>query len=195
MKEKLSVQSFIEEFVNKKITNNKVNNHAIEDFIKEKLDIVEYVPFNKKREIIDMIVAKVVVEEDGVKKVNSVDQFLSFFASMIIAHTNLVFGEKPEEDYDALNKNGLIEPIIAMFQKDYSEFEVLLKMAIADELADNNLNVIVGKFLNGILDKLDGVGDMLKGFTDNLDLPKLLGTNINEEEKAKFLGLLDKLIK
>jgi hypothetical protein len=55
--------------------------------------------------------------------------------------------------------------------------------------------MIVGKFLNGVLEKLDGVSDMFKGFTENLDLSKLLGTNINEEEKAKILGLIDKLNK
>lgn len=193
MKEKISVKDFVNEFVEKKIVSNKINQNAVSDFIRSKLEIVEYVPFNTKCQVIDMIVAKVIREEDGVKKVNSVEQFLSFFASMIMAHTNLMFSEKPEEDYDALNKNGLIEPIIAMFQKDYSEFEVLLKMAITDTLADNNLNVIVGKFLNGILGKLDGVGDILKGFTENIDLSKLLGTNMNEEEKTKFLGFIDKL--
>lgn len=193
MKEKLSVQDFVNEFVEKRVTNSKINPDAVSDFIRSKLEIVEYLPFNVKRQVIDMVVAKAVIEEDGVKKVNSVEQFLSFFVSMIMVHTNLTFSEKPEEDYDALNKNGLIEPILSMFQKDYSEFEVLLKMAIADELADNNLNVIIGKFLNGVLGKLDGVGDMLKGFTENIDLSKLLGTNIKEEDVAKFIGLIDKL--
>lgn len=193
MKEKISVKDFVNEFVEKKIMNNKINPNAVEEFIRSKLEIVEYVPFKTKRQVVDMIVAKAVSDEDGVKKVNSIEQFLSFFVSMIMAHTNLTFSEIPEEDYDALNQNGLIEPIMAMFQKDYSEFEVLLKMAIADELADNNLNVIIGKFLNGILGKLDGVGDMLKGFTENLDLSKLLGVNINEENIAKIIGLVDKL--
>lgn len=193
MKEKISVKSFVEEFLNKRIKNTKGAPTAVEDFIREKLEIVEYLPFNKKREVVDMVVAKVVNEEDGVKKVNSIEQFLSFFVSMIVAHTNLTFGEKPEEDYDALNQNGLIEPIIAMFQKDYSEFEVLLKMAIADELADNNLNIIVGKFLNGVLGKLDGFVDMAKGFTENIDLSNLLGTDINKEDMAKLVGLLNKV--
>lgn len=195
MKEKISVRDFTAEFIEKRIENTKYKPDAIESFIKEKLDIVTYLPFNKKREIVGILVGKIVTEEDGIKRVDSISQFLAFIVAMVASHTTLVFGDKPEEDYDALSQSGVLEHILALFAKDYAECEALLKAAIADELAYNNLNVIVGKFLNGILGKLDGVGDMLKGFTENIDLSKLLGTNINEEEKAKFLGLIDKFIK
>lgn len=191
MKEKIQVRVFTEEFINRKISNNRATPNAIEDFINEKLDITTYLPFNTKREIVDMLVAQIITEEDGVKRVNSVAQFLSFIVTMVASHTTLAFSDKPEEDYDALSKCGVLEHILAMFSKDYAEIDALLKAAIADELVDNNLNIIVGKFLNGILDKFYGVIDILK----NLDLSKLLGTNINEEEKAKFLGLIDKLKK
>ena len=193
MKEKISVQNFCNEFVEKKIMNNKINQNAVEEFIRSKLDIVEYLPFKTKREIVEMLVSNIVIEEDGIKRVDSVSKFLSFIVAMIASHTTLVFSDQPDEDYDALSQCGVLEHLIAMFSKDYSEIDALLKASIADELADNNLNVIINKFLNGILDKLDGVGDMLKGFTENLDLSKLLGANINEEEIAKILGLVDKL--
>lgn len=195
MKEKISVKDFCNEFVEKRIENTKYQPDAIEAFIEEKLDITTYLPFRKKREIVKMLVDKVVTEEDGIKKVDSIAQFLAFIVAMVASHTTLAFSDKPEEDYDALSKCGVLEHILAMFSKDFSECEALFKAALADELADNNLNVIVGKFLNGVLDKLDGVGDMLKGFTENLDLSKLLGTNINEEEKAKLLSLIDRLNK
>lgn len=195
MKEKISVKSFVEEFVNNKVKNTPAKPNAVDDFIRDKLEIIEYVPFNTKREVVEMVVANSVSEESGVKRVDSVAQFLSFITSMIMTHTNLTFGKTPAEDYDALNQTGLLELIVEMFQKDYSECEALMKMIVADELVDNNLNVIVGKFLNGILDKLDGVIDIVKDFTESADLSKLLGTNINEEEMAKILGLIDKLNK
>ena len=181
------------EFVEKKIMNNKINPNAVEDFIRDKLDIVEYLPFNTKREIVDMIVAKVVIEEDGIKRADGIAQFLSFIVAMVASHTTLVFSDKPEEDYDALSKCGVLEPILAMFQRDYSECDALLKAAIADELADNNLNVIIGKFLNGILGKLDSIVEAAKGFAENMDLSELLGANIKEEDMTKFIGFLDKL--
>jgi hypothetical protein len=140
-----------------------------------------------------MLVGKIVTEEDGVKQVNSIAQFLSFIVAMVASHTTLAFSDKPEEDYDALSQCGVLEHLISMFQKDYAECDALLKAAIADELADNNLNVIIGRFLNGVLEKMDVVGDVLKGFTDNLDLSKILGANMNEEDMAKVLGLLNKL--
>jgi hypothetical protein len=195
MKEKISVQSFVEEFVEKRIMNNKINNHAVEDFILSKLEITEYLPFNTKREIVDMIVSKVVTEEDGVKHIDGIAQFLAFIVAMVASHTTLVFSDKPEEDYDALSKCGVLEHIITLFKKDADECDVLLKIAVADAMADNNLNVIVGKFLNGVLGKMDGFVDVAKVFVENIDVSKLLGTNIKEEDATKIIGFIDKLNK
>lgn len=193
MKERISVQSFVNEFVEKRIENTKYKPNAIEEFIREKLDIATYLPFSKKREMVYMLVDKIVTEEDGIKRVDSVSQFLAFIVAMVANHTTLTFGDKPEEDYDALCQSGILEHLVVIFQNDYEECNALLKAAIADELADNNLNVIVGKFLNGVLGKLDGFVDMAKGFTENIDLSKLLGANIKEEDIAKFIGLIDKI--
>ena len=192
MKEKLNVQSFVEEFVNKKIKNDRITPNAVEGYILEKLEITEYLPFATKREVVQMIVDKVIREEDGIKKVDSIAQFLAFITSMLISHTNLDISNA-EQDYDMLSKCGLLEPIVATFHSDYVQCEALLKAAIADELADNNLSVVVSKFLNGILDKLDGFGEVAKGFAENIDLSKLLGANIKEEDVAKILGFVDKL--
>lgn len=188
---KVVVKDFVNEFIEKKITNNKINPDAVKTFIRQRLAITEYIPFNTKRDIVEMIVDQVVTEEDGVKRVDGISQFLAFIVAMVASHTTLVFSDNPAEDYDALSQCGLLEHIVAMFKKDFDECDVLLKIAIADELADNNLNVVVSKFLNGILGQLDGVSNMLK----TLDVSKLLGVNINEEEKAKILGFVDKFIK
>lgn len=191
---KILVKDFVEEFIDKKIQNTKFEPEAVEKFIREKLEITEYLPFKTKRELVNMIINQVIIEEDGIKKIDSISQFIAFMTAMLMAHTNLDI-TNAEDDYDALCRCGLVEPIVAMFQRDYTQCEALLKAAIADELADNNLNVIVGKFLNGILSKLDGFGEAVKGFTEGLDLSKLLGININEEEKAKLFGIIDKLNK
>ena len=193
MKEKILAQDFCKEFVEKKIANTHYKQDAIEEFIKEKLDIVEYLPFNTKREIVAMLVDRIVTEEDGVKRVDSVTQFLAFIVAMVTSHTTLAFGEHPEEDYDALSQCGVLEHILAMFKKDYDECSALLKAAIADELADNNLNMIVGKFLNGVLGKLDDIVDVAKVFADKSDLSKLFGEHINKEDIANLFGFLNKL--
>ncbi len=190
---KVVVKDFVNEFVEKKIMNNKINDHAVEDFIRSKLEIKKYLPFKDKRNLAEIVVGQNIQLIDGVKKYDNINSYIGLVVSALIAHTNLEFSADPIADYDLLAESGLLPLIIAEFKQSYDDCDVLLKMAIAYELEDNNLNVIVGKFLNGILGKLYGVGDMLKGFAENFDLSKLLGTNINEEEKAKFIGLIDKL--
>jgi hypothetical protein len=193
MKEKINVKDFVNEFIEKKVMNNKINPNAVEEFIHSKLDITTYLPFSKKRQLVEMLVDKIVTEQDGIKKVDSVSQFLAFIVAMVASHTTLEFSDEPENDYDALSQCGVLEHLVAMFAKDYSECDALLKAAIADELADNHLNVIIGKFLNGVLYKMDGVVGALQGFAEKTDMSKLLGENIKEEDIAKLSGFLNKL--
>lgn len=195
MKEKISVELFVNEFIEKGIKNTQAKPHAIEDFIQEKLEIKKYLPFNTKRTIAETIVAQNIEEVDGVKKYDSISAYVTFVVSTLVAHTNLEFSDSPVLDYDLLAESGLLPLIIMEFKASYDECDVLLKLALADAMADNNLAVIVGKFLNGILDKLDDAGEIVKSFTDKINLPELLGTNIKEEDVAKILGFVDKLNK
>lgn len=189
------VKEFIEEFKNKKVQNTKLNEHAVEDFLKETLEIKTYLPFNAKRAMVEAVVAQTINEEDGIKKVDNISQYLGFVCAALITYTNLELSDNPANDYDELSKDGLLESIIEVFQKDYAECNALLKMAVASELEDNNFNIIVGKFLNNILNMLNNAGEAIKGFTENIDISKLLGANISEENIAKILGFVDKYIK
>ena len=60
-------------------------------------------------------------------------------------------------------------------------------------MEDNNTNVIIGKFLNSILNKLDSVGEALKDKFDNIDVKDILGTTFKEEDLAALSSFLDKL--
>ena len=189
----MNVQDFIQEFVDKKISNTKIQPNAVEEFIKSKLTIRTFIPFLEKRQIVELVVSANTTEEYNIKKIDSVGQFVGFVTSMLITHTDLEIDQvNPIKSYDALSEAGLLEPIIACFQNDYSECEVLLKMTVADVLADNELNVVVAKFLDGILDKLDGVGNVLKGALDGFDLQSVIG-NFHQEDLNKLRGFLDKI--
>jgi hypothetical protein len=147
----------------------------------------------EKRQIVELVVLTNTTEKYNVKKIDSAGQFVGFVTSMLIAHTDLEIDKvDPIKSYDALSEAGLLEPIIACFQKDYSECEALLKMTVADTLADNELNILVGKFLDNIIQKLDGVSDALKHKLDDFDLKDMFG-DFKEEDLAKLSGLLDKL--
>lgn len=189
----MKVNDFIQEFVDKKISNTKIQPNAVEEFIKDKLTIRTFIPFSEKRKIVELVVSTNTTEEYNIKKIDSVGQFVGFVTSMLMAHTDLELDRvNPIKSYDALSEAGLLEPIIACFQKDYSECEAMLKMTVADALADNELSVVVAKFLDSVLNKLDGVGDTLKGVLDGFDLQSVLG-DFNQEDLNKLGSFLDKI--
>jgi hypothetical protein len=127
--------------------------------------------------------------DNGIKKIDTINQYISFIISMISTHTNLQWGDDPIADYDLLSESKLLPQIIAEFRESYDECEAMLKMVVAKELEDNNVNVLIGKFLDSILNKLDTVTGGLSSAIKNIDLKSIIG----DEDLTKFIGLLDKL--
>ena len=187
------IADFIKEFKDKKIMNNKLNEHAVSDYLKEKLEIKTYIPFREKRQVVETVVAQNIEEVDGIKKSDAINQYVSFVVAMLSLHTNLTFGDDPVEDYDALAESGLLPQIIAEFESSYSECDIILKMAIASELEDNNINALVGKFLNGLLEKFDGIIDVAKSAMDGIDFKELIGADFKQEDLAKLTSFLNKI--
>lgn len=189
----MTVKNFIEEFKNKKVMNTQIAPNAVTEYLEKTLEIKKYIPFSTKKRIAEMIIEQNSTMEDGIVKIDSVGQFIGFIMAMLAAHTNLQINtEDPILDYDALSEAGLLEPIIACFQKDYSECEVILQMTASDALSDNHLNAVVARFLDGILDKLDGVGNGLKNMIDGIDLKSILGENFTDDNLSQLKGFLDK---
>ena len=186
------IKEFCEAYKAKKFMNLRQGVDERAEWIKKELEIRTYIPFREKREIAEMIVAQNTKEIDGVKKNDSINQYVSFIVAMISAHTNLTFSDDPVADYDLLAESGLLSQIVAEFQESYSECEIVLKMALAMELEDNSINVLVGKFLNGILQKLDVFGEGLKDKLGNIDLKEILGSDFKPEDLAKLKGFLDR---
>lgn len=195
MENKITVVEFVQEFKEKKIMNTKIEPDAVEKFIKEKLEITPYISFTDKRKIAEMVVSQNTINEYGVIKIDSTSEFIGFIIAMLTAHTNLCFGENPIEDYDVLSESGVLEYILATFKKDFDECNVVLQMVRNDVLADNNLSVVVAKFLDGILEKLDGVGDTIKGVVEKIDLDKFTGLGLDEKEMDGLKKLLNKFSK
>lgn len=188
----MTIQELITDFQSKKIQNTKLNEHAVSDYLKDKLEIKTYLPFRMKRTIAETVVSQNIEWVDGVKKINQFDEYVGFIIAVLTVHTNLSFSDDPVADYDLLAESGLLPQIIAEFQESYSECDVLLKMARAMELEDNNINAVVARFLDSILKKLDGVGEVLGNVLGGIDIQSLLGGNFNEEDLANLKGFLDK---
>ena len=187
----MTIQNFIEKFKNDKVMNTKIAPDAVSTYLKKELEIKTYIPFRVKREIAEMVVAQNTKWVDGIKKHDSVNAYISFIIASLTAHTNLEFSSDPVEDYDLLAECGLLPQIISEFEASHSECDIILKMVLAMELEDNNINVLVGNFLNEILLRLDDAGEVLKEKFGDINLKDILG-NFKPEDLAKLSGFLNK---
>ena len=188
-----TIKEFCEAYKAKRFMVIKNGTDEKSEWLRKELAIKTYIPFREKRKIAEMIVAQNIEEVDGIKKYDDINSYVSLVVASIVAHTNLEFGKDVIADYDLLAESGLLPQIIAEFQGSHEEIGILLKMAIASELEDNNVNVLVGRFLDNILKKLDGVVDGVKNMVGNVDLKELLGMNFKEEDLAHLKGFLDKM--
>ena len=188
----MKVVDFVEKFKKNKIANTKTDNTVVSNFIKKELEVREYVPFKEKRAIIELLVLKNIEVVDGVKKHDAISGYVSFVSAMLVVHTNLELSEDPVADYDVLSENKLLAPIIETFRESYDECDVLLKMALASELEDNNVNMLFGRFLNNILERLDSVGEVIKSTIGEVDINSILGEQFNQEDIAKLSSFLNK---
>lgn len=186
-------KSFIEEFQSKKIMNTAIAPDAVSKYIRTTLEVKTYLPFREKRAIAETVVEGNIELVNGIKKYDNINSYLSLVVATLTAYTNLEFSEDPAADYDLLAESGLLPLIIEEFKAEYDEIGTLLKMAIAAELEDNNINVIVGNFLNGILEKVDNAGEVISGILEKIDINEILGREFKEEDLAKLSDLLHKL--
>jgi hypothetical protein len=188
----MKVLDFVSAYKAKKFMVTKSGVDERSEWFRKELEIKTYIPFKQKRQIAEMVVAQNIASVDGIKKYDDISSYVSLVVASIIAHTNLEFGQDVIADYDLLAESGLLMQIISEFQGSHEEIGILLKMAVAAELEDNNINVLVGHFLDNVLKKLDVVSEALKDKLDGFDIKDLLG-DIKQEDLAKLSGLLDKL--
>lgn len=189
----MKINEFVENFKAARVQNTKINPNAVSEWIREKVEIKTYIPFRQKREIAEMVVGQNIEVVDGIKKYDNINAYVGFVVAMISAHTNLEWGSDPVADYDLLAESGLLPQIIAEFQESHEEISAIMKMVLAMELEDNNVNVLIGHFLDGILKKLSGVGEVFKGALGDFNIQDILGGKIKEEDLTKLSGMINKL--
>lgn len=189
----MTIQEFVNAYNAKKFMNIKKGVDERTEWLRNELEIREYIPFREKRAIAEAIVEQNLSVVDGIKKYDSIGGYVSLVVASITAHTNLEWSKDPVADYDLLAESGLLPQIIVEFQGSHDEIDIILKMALAMELEDNNINALIGRFLDKIIEMLGGAGDALKNMFGDIDLKDILGGEINEENLAKLSGLLNRL--
>ena len=187
----MTIEQFVNTFVEKGIKNTQMNPHAVSDYVNSNVEVNAYLPFATKRRLAEMVGDSSTEEVDGVWKHDAISAYIGFVMTMISSHTDLQCGDNPIDDYDALAEHELLMPVIDLFKTDYNECDVVRKMALAAKLEENNVSVLVGKFLNNILYRLDSVGGYVKAITDNINLQEL----IKDEDLAKLTSFLNTYVK
>ncbi len=191
----MKIAEFVQNFKDKKVMNSKVAPDAVQKYIEKELEIKTYIPFNKKREIAEMIVAQNIRQVDGIKKYDNINGYVALVVASIAIHTNLEFGTDPVADYDLLAESGLLSQIIAEFKGSHDEIDIILKMALDMELEDNNVSALIGRFLNKISGVLDNVSEVVKENFENFNPDDPLGADFKKEDLAKLSSFLNKYSK
>ena len=189
----MKIKEFCDAYKAKNFMNTKQGVEERIEWIKKELEIKPYIPFRDKRKIAEIIVAQNIKEVDGIKKYDSIDGYVALIVASIVAHTNLEFGQDPVADYDILAESGLLPQIIAQFQGSHDEIDIVLKMALAMELEDNNVSALIGRFLNKISGVIDGVVEAVKDKIGDFDFEDILGGDLKKEDITRLMGIIDRL--
>ena len=192
----MNILDLIKDFKEKKIINTQIKPNAVCDYLKEKLEVKDYLPFADKRELCaNVLNACNTKDESGFVKVDSVSRYIVFTISMISAYTNLEFSSGDEEfdsldEYDMLCQNKLLNPILEVIGDEYATCNNLLNMMMDDIIANNNtIEAMLGNALGKVIDSIDGLIDTLADKVDELNL------DLSQIDIDKYKGLLDLLPK
>ena len=189
----MTIKEFVDAYKAKSFMNTPQGVQERVEWIRSQLDIKSYIPFREKRQIAEMVVEQNIEIVDGIKKYDSIDGYVSLIVASIATHTSLEFSDDPVEDYDLLAKHGLLQHIIAEFQGSHDEIDIILKMALAQELEDNQISVMIGRFLNKIIEMFGSIEEAFKDGLEGLNLSNIFGEDIKVEDLTKLIGMLDKL--
>lgn len=172
---------------NKAKLYNKADKNAMQNFIKQTLNIKSYISIKEKKQLVEDIVSETIIYENGLLKFNGIDQYIVYAMKCIEAYTDLELSDDIENDYDELSKVGLLEPITSTFSEEYKTVLTLLQMQCDYILMDNSISSKVGVFLTSVSSIIDKLANSLSNSVDNFDISKL---NIDKKDIEKITEFL-----
>ena len=140
------------------------------------------------KELVDQIVNECIIFEDGVFKFDGIDKYICFTMRTIEAYTNLELSDDIEDDYDLLCETQFLEAIVGALKKEYDEVNILLQMKSDYILSANTMEAQLGRFLDGISDKLDVIVDVAAKKIDGFNMKDLPIDSDGLQKLMKFLG-------
>ena len=192
MKEKITIKEFIEK--SNGVQNTAYKPNAVEEYIRNTLEIKTYVPFVEKREMCATVLAGACKNVGSIVEVDSVSRYLLFTIAIISKYTNLTFENTDDLDaidqYDMLCKAGFLNDILNVIGNEYEVCNNILNMMMADiDANNNNVAAVFDKALQEILSYVGNFADVLADKVENLEL------DLSQIDIDKIMGVIDKLPK
>ena len=191
----MKILDFVNEVKAKKIINTQYQPHAVEDWIKEKLNIKTYVPFVEKRELCKTVLDASCTRNGSVVEVDSVSRYILFTIAVISKYTELEFSSGEDEkfdsidEYDLLCQNDLLNSILNTIGNEYTTCNNILNMMMADINANNNnVAAVLNKSAQKLLDIVDEFKDVLSEKVKELNL------DLSQIDIDKYEGLIKNLL-
>ena len=188
----MKVKEFVEFMNNDK--NKMMKSAQLADVVAKALETKKYIGIKEKKALVASIIGDSLVYEDGVVKFDEISKYVCCTMKTIEKYTNLELSEDIEDDYDMLCEAGLLNIVIKTFDGEYDNVRLLLQMQSDYVLSDNNVESMLGKFLdktsNKISDFSDKIVKKLEGFDVNKIMPNLEGLS-NLGDLSKLTNFLN----
>lgn len=157
-------------------------------FLKKELEVKEYLSIKDKKMLVQNIVNECILYDDGVFKFDEIEKYITFTMRTIAVYTNLELSEDIEVDYDLLCEAKLLNPLIETFNGEYENVKLLLQMKTDYILSGNTIEAQLGRFLDGVSEKLD---DILQALSDKLGNFDISNLPIDMDSMKKLMGFLN----
>lgn len=154
------------------------------------LEVKTYLPIKQKQMIAQLIINECTEQVNGVIKLDSMKQYLSYVKYMIKFYTNL---EYTDDDYDALcgteyGETTLVDAIMSCYLADAKECSRILNLMLDDYMRENSIEVSIGKFMNSLTNTVNGISEKI----GNFDMSQIIPEGIDID---KFNGFLEQYVK
>ena len=167
----MTIKNFVELMNTNK--NKLLKPEQIQAFLKKELEVKEYLSIKQKKELVNDIVNECILFENGIFKFDEIEKYIYFTMKTIATYTNLELSNDIEADYDVLCEAKLLNAVVETFNGEYENVKVLLQMKCDGILSGNTIEAQLGRFLDGVIERLDEFASVVTDKVENFNLKDL----------------------
>ena len=184
----MTIKEFIEAVnANKTKLYNKADKNALQNFIKQTLNIKSYISIIEKQRLAMRVLDACTFEENGVIKTDSFQKYFLFTINVLKMYTDLEFDVEGDiyGEYDELCACGLLDEILGTFNEDYERANTVLNMLYADMIENNNsVANLIGSAMSSVSASVDSLIHSLSEKISEMN------TDISNEDIVKLQNIL-----